>query len=94
MLSDGARPRRKADLLLGVSYREAVHVIPSCSNGRRTRPGGTLEVYSVEHSRTFYIDDAIEMIIRAAESPRCEGGALNIGARCGSATSRRPFSVP
>jgi nucleoside-diphosphate-sugar epimerase len=43
--------------------------------------GGTLEVFSPRHQRTFcYVDDAVELIRRAAESDACEGETLNVGA--------------
>jgi nucleoside-diphosphate-sugar epimerase len=46
----------------------------------RTAEGGVLEVFSVDHTRTFcFIDDAVEMIVRAAASPSCEGAVLNVG---------------
>lgn len=39
-----------------------------------------LEVYSCEHKRTFcYIDDATEMLLRAAESAKCLGKTINLG---------------
>jgi nucleoside-diphosphate-sugar epimerase len=37
-------------------------------------------VASIDHRRTFcYVDDAIEMIWRAASSPACAGETLNVG---------------
>lgn len=39
-----------------------------------------LEVFSVEHKRTFcYIEDAVRIITRLAESPQAEGKAFNVG---------------
>jgi len=39
-----------------------------------------LNVFSVDHRRTFcYIDDAVEIVVRAAESPQCAGKTLNVG---------------
>lgn len=39
-----------------------------------------LEVYSVNHSRTFcFIQDAVEMIGRAVETEKCKDETLNIG---------------
>lgn len=57
------------------------HVIPQLlEKAHRLTPGDPLEVFSVEHRRTFcFIDDAIEMVARAAAEPRCEGQVLNIG---------------
>jgi len=57
------------------------HVIPELlQRAHETPAGGTLEVFSVEHRRTFcYVDDAVEMIARAAESSRCAGEVLNVG---------------
>jgi nucleoside-diphosphate-sugar epimerase len=58
------------------------HVIPELLGRAHAAPeGGTLEVYSVEHRRTFcYIDDAVELVLRAALSPEGEGRVLNAGA--------------
>jgi UDP-glucose 4-epimerase len=57
------------------------HVIPELLQRAYFAPdGGSLEVYSVDHKRTFcYIDDAVEIVIRAAESPQCAGRTLNVG---------------
>jgi UDP-glucose 4-epimerase len=57
------------------------HVIPELLQRAHEAPdGGTLEVYSADHRRTFcYIDDAIELIWRGLQSPSCAGRALNIG---------------
>lgn len=39
-----------------------------------------LEVFSCEHKRTFcYIDDATELLLRAAESEKCLGETINLG---------------
>lgn len=59
------------------------HVIPELlERTYRAQDGERLEVYSVEHSRTFvYIGDAVEFIRRAAESPECIGEVINIGAQ-------------
>jgi nucleoside-diphosphate-sugar epimerase len=58
------------------------HVIPELlARATRARDGDDLSVYAVDHTRTFcYIDDAVEMIARAAEAPACAGEVLNIGA--------------
>lgn len=57
------------------------HVIPELLQRAYFAPGGgSLEVYSVEHKRTFcYIDDAVEIVVRAADSPQCAGRTLNVG---------------
>lgn len=57
------------------------HVIPELlEKAHRTPDGGRLEVYSVDHLRSFcYIDDAVEMIARAAHSGAGAGQTLNIG---------------
>ena len=57
------------------------HVIPELLQRAHDAPdGGRLEVFSVDHRRTFcYVDDAVEMIRRAAESPACDGETLNVG---------------
>jgi UDP-glucose 4-epimerase len=57
------------------------HVIPELlERAHRAEEGDSLHVFSVDHRRAFcYVDDAVEMIRRAAESPRCDGQTLNIG---------------
>ncbi len=59
------------------------HVIPELLSRAHNAPhGGKLEVYSVDHRRTFcYIDDAVEMIWRIAEEETCTGGTFNIGSQ-------------
>jgi UDP-glucose 4-epimerase len=58
------------------------HVIPELLKRAHEAPdGGTLEVYSVDHRRTFcFVADAVELISRAAESSEAEGETLNVGA--------------
>jgi nucleoside-diphosphate-sugar epimerase len=56
------------------------HVIPELLHRAHTSTDGRLEVYSVDHRRTFcYVEDAVELIVRAARSPNCEGETLNVG---------------
>jgi nucleoside-diphosphate-sugar epimerase len=57
------------------------HVIPELlERARQAADGSSLVVYSVDHRRTFcYVDDAVEMILRAGTSPRCAGEILNVG---------------
>jgi nucleoside-diphosphate-sugar epimerase len=57
------------------------HVIPELLNkAHRACDGGSIEVYSVDHSRTFcFIDDFIEMIYIGATTEICKGETLNIG---------------
>ena len=57
------------------------HVIPELlQRGHFAPDGGSLNVFSVDHRRTFcYIDDAVEIVVRAAESPQCAGRTLNVG---------------
>jgi UDP-glucose 4-epimerase len=56
------------------------HVIPELLQRAHYAVDGRFEVYSVDHRRTFcYIDDAVEMIVRAVEAPRASGETLNIG---------------
>jgi UDP-glucose 4-epimerase len=59
------------------------HVIPELlERAHRARDGDRLEVFSVDHRRTFcFIDDAVEMMAGALLSPRCEGQALNVGSQ-------------
>lgn len=57
------------------------HVIPELlQRAHDANSGDTLDVYSVDHKRCFcYIGDAVEMMVRAAESDACNGETLNIG---------------
>lgn len=57
------------------------HVIPQLlERAHRAAPGGILEVFSVDHRRTFcFTDDAVEMVVRAAKAAGCEGQVLNVG---------------
>lgn len=57
------------------------HVIPELLQRAHATPdGGRLEVYSVDHRRTFcFISDAVEMISRASEAPAGRGQVLNVG---------------
>ncbi len=56
------------------------HVIPELLQRAHAASDGRLEVFSVDHSRTFcFVEDAVELIARAAESPGCLGETLNIG---------------
>jgi UDP-glucuronate decarboxylase len=59
------------------------HVIPELLGRAHATPdGGSLEVYSVDHRRTFcFIDDAVELVLRAALAPEGEGRVLNAGAQ-------------
>jgi UDP-glucose 4-epimerase len=58
------------------------HVVPELLQRAHAAPeGGTLEVYSVEHRRTFcFVDDAVEIIRLVLEEPNAAGKTLNLGA--------------
>lgn len=57
------------------------HVVPQLlEKAHRADAGSEIEVFSVEHRRTFcFIDDAVAMIAAAATKPDCAGRTLNIG---------------
>jgi nucleoside-diphosphate-sugar epimerase len=57
------------------------HAIPELlKKAHEADPGGSLDVYSTDHTRTFcYIQDAVEFIIRAARSERARGNTYNVG---------------
>jgi UDP-glucose 4-epimerase len=57
------------------------HVVPQLlEKAYRAAPDAALEVFSVDHQRTFcFIDDAVNMVSAAAFSPRCDGEVLNVG---------------
>ncbi|MEL7061512.1 MAG: NAD-dependent epimerase/dehydratase family protein [Acidobacteriota bacterium] len=43
--------------------------------------GGTLEIHSAEHTRTFcFVDDAVDQVLALAESPTAVGETVNVGA--------------
>jgi nucleoside-diphosphate-sugar epimerase len=57
------------------------HVIPELlQKAYDLRHGESLPVFSPKHTRTFcYINDAVEMLIKMAETPGCQGEVLNLG---------------
>ncbi len=57
------------------------HVVPQLlQKAHRAPQGGSLEVFSVDHRRTFcYIDDAVQMLHLAATLPQCQAQVLNLG---------------
>jgi nucleoside-diphosphate-sugar epimerase len=57
------------------------HVVPELLQRAQAAPeNGSLEVFSVDHRRAFcYIDDAVELIVRAARAPAGRSATLNIG---------------
>lgn len=57
------------------------HVIPELlERGHSAPDGGVLEVFSVDHTRTFcFIDDAVEMIVRLAVAEAARGRVVNVG---------------
>jgi UDP-glucose 4-epimerase len=57
------------------------HVIPELlQRAHEATDGGRLEVYSVDHRRTFcHVSDAVEMFSRAAQAPQGVGETLNVG---------------
>jgi UDP-glucose 4-epimerase len=59
------------------------HVVPQLLRKAFDAPdGGAIEVFSVDHTRTFcFIDDAVEMARRAAMSEICRDEVLNVGAQ-------------
>jgi nucleoside-diphosphate-sugar epimerase len=58
-----------------------VHVIPELMKKAHAQPnGGELEVLSVDHWRTFcFVEDAVEMVVRAAAAEGADGSVLNVG---------------
>lgn len=59
------------------------HVIPQILQRiHKSKDGDDLPVWSVNHTRTFcYIDDAVEMLSRFADSDECINTAINLGAQ-------------
>jgi UDP-glucose 4-epimerase len=58
-----------------------LHVIPQLlEKAHRAEPGAAIEVFSADHRRSFcYIDDAVAMMIAAAQNPGCGDQVLNLG---------------
>lgn len=70
------------------------HVIPQLLDRTCHAEGDSLEVYSVDHRRTFcYISDAVGMIRSAAESAACARETLNIGNQTPEITIRELVEV-
>lgn len=57
------------------------HVVPELlKKGYDLQDGDELEVFSVEHKRTFcYVSDAVQMLIKIAESEDCINETVNLG---------------
>jgi len=57
------------------------HVVPELmQRAYRAETGGVLQVFSVDHTRTFcYVDDAVELTRRLTEAPAGLGGTFNVG---------------
>lgn len=56
------------------------HVVPELLGRAHHSTNGVLEVYSVEHRRSFcYVTDAVAMIRAAAEADACLSETLNVG---------------
>lgn len=57
------------------------HVIPELMDrARKLADGDSIEVFSVDHRRTFcFIDDAVELMTRAADAEAARGAVLNVG---------------
>lgn len=63
------------------------HVIPELLNKAHGGTNGCVEVYSVDHRRSFcYITDAVLMLRAAAESAECLHETLNIGSEAPEVT--------
>ena len=71
------------------------HVIPELLQRAHEAPdGGRLEVFSVDHRRTFcHVDDAVELIVKMAQSPSCAGEVLNVGSQSPEVTIREVAEI-
>jgi nucleoside-diphosphate-sugar epimerase len=67
------------------------HVVPQLlEKAHRAQPHSFIEVFSVDHCRSFcFIDDAVEMIRRVLDSPAALNQVLNLGAEGPEITVRR-----
>lgn len=59
------------------------HVIPQLLERAAAAPhDGELEVYSVDHTRTFcFVEDAVDLILNLAAAPSAAGQSVNVGAQ-------------
>ena len=66
------------------------HVVPELlQRAHLAPPGGELEVFSADHTRTFcYVDDAVELIRRLAEVDAGRNATFNLGTEDGETTMR------
>ncbi len=57
------------------------HVVPELmERAHNARDNDVLEVFSIDHRRTFcYVDDAVALLAAAAGAPECDGETLNLG---------------
>ena len=71
------------------------HVIPELlKKAWKAERGGNIDVYSVDHQRTFcYIDDAVEMLKRMLEKNTCRGQTLNLGTQAPEVTIRQLANI-
>lgn len=71
------------------------HAVPELLHRADEAPdGGELTVYSVDHRRTFcYVDDAVELLVRAVRSDHCADKTLNVGAQSPEITIRELAEV-
>src|SRR5262249_20084204 len=71
------------------------HVVPQLlEKAHEAGPHSFIEVFSVDHRRSFcFIDDAVEMIRRVLDSPAALNQVLNLGAEGPEITMRRLAEV-
>lgn len=71
------------------------HVVPQLlEKAHKARPDSFIEVFSVDHRRSFcFIDDAVEMMKRLLDAPAALNQVLNLGAESPEVTVRRVAEV-
>jgi len=71
------------------------HVVPQLlEKAHRARPHSFIEVFSVDHRRSFcFIDDAVEMVKRVLDSPAALNEILNLGAESPEVTMRQVAEI-
>ena len=71
------------------------HVVPQLlEKAHKARPDSFIEVFSVDHRRSFcFIDDAVEMMKRVLDAPAALNQVLNLGAESPEVTVRRVAEV-
>jgi len=71
------------------------HIVPQLlEKAYKAAPGSSIEVFSVDHKRTFcFIDDAVDMLTSVLETPGAANQVLNLGAESPEYTVRKVAEI-